>query len=165
MAHPRLPLRFASSATKCRKTLIERTTLFQHRRASDLSTPKELSNDAEPPRERSTDDLEFPERSYSSLQIPGPSEDIVKSFNPAERARSRTDQLPPSRYVSSIHALILIVLIIFPAINFDPLNTTVAPSTLINLRPAPPPNRGNSSLVPFPSLGYGKLMNRLFAKT
>ncbi|KAL3425649.1 54S ribosomal protein L7, mitochondrial [Phlyctema vagabunda] len=34
----------------------------------------------------------------SSLSAQGPSENVVKSFNPAKRAQGRTRELPPSRY-------------------------------------------------------------------
>lgn len=92
----RSPLRLVSTSTRWLKEQGPRYPCLLRRYESDLAN-NQLSKDAPSP--PSSPLL----GSHSSLSAPGPTEEIIKSFNPAEQARKRKAllgrELPPSRLV------------------------------------------------------------------
>jgi hypothetical protein len=84
MASQKLPSKLSSFLCKDSRPLNPRCHCIGRRKASTFVSAIERSEDVVP---------------SSSHQAPGPSEEVVKSFNPVARSRSRKTQLPPSRYV------------------------------------------------------------------
>ncbi|MCJ1351079.1 MAG: hypothetical protein MMC33_001061 [Icmadophila ericetorum] len=92
----RSPLRLLSASSRCLKEKRLRYPCLLRRYESDLVNNQPPKEAAPPPPSGQPLDAD------SSLRAPGPTEELIKSFNPAEQARKRRAllgrELPPSRY-------------------------------------------------------------------
>ncbi|MCJ1361444.1 hypothetical protein MMC16_000544 [Acarospora aff. strigata] len=83
MVRLELPLRLGPHSTKCFRPNIRPKSIISQRTASSQAAIAESSEDVDP---------------SSSFTTDLPPDDIVRTFNPAERSRTRKVQLPASRY-------------------------------------------------------------------
>lgn len=82
MASRELPLRLKLQSTRYLKPVYKPSYLTNRRNASSQSATTDVSEDVDP---------------SSSFTSETPPDDLIKTFNPAQRSRSRKVQLPPSR--------------------------------------------------------------------